>query len=155
MATYILQKDTPFGKAGAEVNPSTIGMPFTKRQADIGVGEGMPYFYCVGDCVAPVFNKKIVEEDDGTWFKLKEGRPFKKPGEDFKSIKIDVSDVSDVLSEDIKAMQSKHRYTEEDMRKCFEHNKVFTVINATYPNGVVETKAVAETFEDYLQSLNK
>lgn len=60
--------------------------------------------------------------------------------------------IQDTLSEDMFAMKSKYKYTEEDMRKCFERKRT-QIVTVETKDGITKTSTSEQSFEDYINSL--
>lgn len=133
MSTYILQKDWIPLKAGQEVI--------------IGLFEGEQRMYGCADIKSKYLFPINFVENNPEWFKLKDSEEdaiynavFIRNGLSFKLDKEIVDCVKNIL---------KSKYTEEDMRNCFEESRHMNDFDAARCN------AKYRFFEDYINSLNK
>ena len=142
MKTYILQKDAPYNKAGTEFL------------------EGLTAYYVAG-ILQPkvgdghVFPKDFVENDDGTWFKLKEDPEIEKAKKLLLSNGYEVLQFAQRLEFETAATSTIQKlYTREDMRKCFLDAYGFGRSFSIEKN-FTQTRPIEPSFDFYLQSLNK
>jgi len=177
MSTYILQKDLPNLKAGSEF------MPIADCYANISSAEQIHFhkdyvennstwflpkeeriaisdFKCAGtwpDCTIcdykftaskSIDNQKyaaiikaieiIVNRDDEGFTGL---LPKFKSFDDFN------------LEQDMKVMQAKYKWTDDDMRKCFERKRT-QICTVETKDGITTSTTSTQSFEDYLKEIN-